>query len=65
MITVTVKRAYHGTHFGTDEKGVLRVWEGSEVVAEYAPGEDITVSQDGPLPECVPAGDFDFIGHPW
>lgn len=45
MITVTVRRSYYdATHFSTDEKGVLRVYRSDEVVAEYAAGEDVTVS---------------------
>jgi hypothetical protein len=46
VITVTVKRAYYdATHYGADEKGVLRVYRGDEVLAEYAASEDVTVGQ--------------------
>lgn len=50
MITVSVKRAYFdATHFGTDERGALRIYRGDEVIAQYAAAEDIAVTQDGAL----------------
>jgi len=50
VITVTVKRAYYdATHYGTDEKGVLRVYRSDEVVAEYAAADNATVKQEVPL----------------
>jgi hypothetical protein len=61
MITVAVERDYHdATHYGTDESGVLRVYRGDEVIAEYAAGQDITVSRLPDAPECARAGDPDF-----
>ena len=54
MITVAVERDYFdATHYGTDESGVLRVYRGDEVVAEYAAGQDITVSWLPGVPESV------------
>ena len=50
MITVTVKRSYYdATHYGTDEKGILRVYRSDEVIAEYEAADNATVKQEAPL----------------
>lgn len=50
MITVTTSRAYYdATHYGTDEKGVLRVYRSDEVIAEFTAADNATASQQPPL----------------
>lgn len=51
MISVSVRHDYpEATHFSSGEDGALRVYDGSEVIAEFPGGRNITVSQDAPVP---------------
>jgi hypothetical protein len=50
LITVTTKRTYYdATHYGTDEKGVLRVYRSDELLGEHELGAGITVTEEPPL----------------